>query len=136
MNFLRKLFDTSKKDVDLLQPIIKQINDLEASVSPLTDDQLRSKALDFKTRAQSGESVDAMMAEVFAVVREVSKRTLGMRQFDVQMTGGAVLHQGRISEMKTGRDAMRTVATSRTVRTTNLASTTFATTWLSRKRTS
>ena len=102
MNFLRKLFDTSKKDVDLLQPIIKKINDLEASVSPLTDDQLRSKALDFKVRAQSGESIDTMMAEVFAVVREVSKRTLGMRQFDVQMTGGAVLHQGRIAEMKTG----------------------------------
>ncbi|CAN5602169.1 preprotein translocase subunit SecA [soil metagenome] len=102
MNFLRKLFDTSKKDVDLLQPLIKQINDLEPSIEALSDDQLKEKAADFRRRAKEGEDLDRMMPEVYAVVREVSKRTLGMRQFDVQMVGGAVLHQGRIAEMKTG----------------------------------
>ncbi len=102
MNFLRKIFDTSKRDVDAVAPIIKQINDLEATVTPLTDEQLKERAAEFRTRAQAGESLDKMLPEVFATVREVSKRTLGMRQFDVQLTGGAVLHQGRISEMKTG----------------------------------
>ncbi len=102
MNFLRKLFDTSKKDVDSLQPIVLQINDLEAAFADLTDDQLKAKSLEFKARGLAGENVEGMMAEVFALAREISKRTLGMRQFDVQMVGGAVLHQGRIAEMKTG----------------------------------
>ena len=102
MNFLRKIFDTSKKDVELLAPIVQQINALEPQVSSWSDDQLRAKAEEFKTRARGGENVDKMLVEVFAVVREVGKRTLGMRFFDVQLTGGAVLHQGRIAEMKTG----------------------------------
>jgi preprotein translocase subunit SecA len=102
MQFLRKLFDTSKRDVENLNPIIEQINGLEAEVSALTDEQLRAQAAVFKDRARGGEALDKLMPEVYAVVREVSKRTLGMRQFDVQMTGGAVLHQGRIAEMKTG----------------------------------
>lgn len=102
MNFLRKLFDTSKRDVDLLQPIIDQINAIEPQIVALNDDQLKAKGAEFRSRAQGGESLDKMMVEVFAVVREVSKRVLGMRQFDVQLVGGAVLHQGRIAEMKTG----------------------------------
>jgi preprotein translocase subunit SecA len=102
VNFLRKLFDTSKKDVDALIPIVNQINALEPQISPLTDEQLKAKAADLKKRAQGGESLDKLLVEVFAITREASKRTLGMRQFDVQLTGGAVLHQGRISEMKTG----------------------------------
>lgn len=102
MNFLRKLFDTSKRDVDLLQPIIDQINAIEPDIVALNDEQLKAKAADFRARAQAGETLDKMMIEVFAVVREVSKRVLGMRQFDVQLVGGAVLHQGRIAEMKTG----------------------------------
>jgi preprotein translocase subunit SecA len=102
MNFLRKLFDTSRRDVDAVTPLVNQIGALEPQVSAMTDDQLRHKGLEFKERAAKGESLDAMMAEVYAVVREVSKRTLGMRQFDVQLVGGVVLHQGRIAEMKTG----------------------------------
>jgi preprotein translocase subunit SecA len=102
MNFLRKLFDTSKKDVDLIQPLVKQINGLEAEISELDDDALRARARTYKERAQNGESLDKLMPEVFATVREVSKRTLGMRHFDVQITGGVVLHQGRIAEMRTG----------------------------------
>ena len=102
MNFLRKLFDTSKKDVDLVLPVVQQMNDLEAQISSWSDEQLRAKADEFRTRAKAGENIDKMLVEVFAVVREVGKRTLGMRLFDVQLIGGAVLHQGRISEMKTG----------------------------------
>jgi preprotein translocase subunit SecA len=102
MQFLRKLFDTSKRDVESLQPIVEQINKLEPQVSSLNDEQLKAKGAEFRDRARGGEQLDKMLPEVFAVVREVSKRTLGMRQFDVQMVGGAVLHQGRIAEMKTG----------------------------------
>ncbi|MEZ0327004.1 MAG: preprotein translocase subunit SecA [Fimbriimonas sp.] len=102
MQFLRKLFDTSKRDVEGLQPIVEQINKLEPDIVALTDDQLKAKGKEFRDRARSGENLDKMLPEVFAVCREVSKRTLGMRQFDVQMIGGVVLHQGRIAEMKTG----------------------------------
>ncbi len=102
MNFLRKLFDTSKRDVDLVQPMIEKINALEAEISAMSDDALREYAATFRGRALGGESTDSLMAEVFATSREVSKRKLNMRQFDVQMVGGCVLHQGRIAEMKTG----------------------------------
>ncbi len=102
MNFLRKLFDTSKKDVDAIIPLVNAVNALEPQISALSDEDLRAKGAEFKRRAASGESLDSLMSEVFATVREVSKRTLGMRLFDVQLTGGAVLHQGRIAEMKTG----------------------------------
>lgn len=102
MQFLRKLFDTSKRDVDALLPLIERINAMESSVSAFSDDELRAKGPEFRERIANGEKLDDIMPEVFAVTREVSKRTLGMRQFDVQLIGGAVLHQGRISEMKTG----------------------------------
>lgn len=102
MQFLRKLFDTSKRDVENVQPILKQINDLEPKITELDDTALKAKAAELRERARNGESLDALLVETYAVVREVSKRTLGMRQFDVQLIGGAVLHQGRIAEMKTG----------------------------------
>jgi preprotein translocase subunit SecA len=102
LQLLRKLLDTSKKDIINLQPILDEINGLESSVSALSDDDLKARAKDFRKRARDGEDLDKMLPEVFAAVREVSKRTLGMRQFDVQLLGGMVLHQGRIAEMKTG----------------------------------
>ncbi|MBS1716672.1 MAG: SEC-C domain-containing protein [Armatimonadetes bacterium] len=102
MQFLRKLFDTSKRDVEALTPLVDAVNSLEAEFQGLSDEKLRERALTYKVRAQAGESIDDLMPEVFACVREVSKRTLGMRHFDVQIVGGAVLHQGRIAEMKTG----------------------------------
>lgn len=102
MNFLRKLFDTSRRDVDAVSPIITKINGLEANYTNLTDDELKAISHEFKSRVAGGESLDKMLPEVFAVVREVSRRALGMRQFDVQLIGGTVLHQGRIAEMKTG----------------------------------
>ncbi len=102
LQLLRKLLDTSKKDVDNLQPLLKQVNDLESSIQNLSDEDLKAKSLDFRERARGGEDLDKMMPEVFAVVREASRRVTGMRQFDVQILGGMVLHQGRIAEMKTG----------------------------------
>ncbi len=102
MQFLRKLFDTSKKDVEVLMPIVERINGYEAAFAELSDDELKAKTPEFKQRLANGESLDQICPEAFAVVREVSKRLLHMRHFDVQMTGGLVLHQGRIAEMKTG----------------------------------
>ncbi len=102
MEFLRKIFDTSKKDVESITPIVTQINAKEADYADLTDEKLKEAAAALKSRAMEGESLDSLLVETFAVVREVSKRTLGMRQFDVQMIGGVVLHQGRIAEMRTG----------------------------------
>jgi preprotein translocase subunit SecA len=102
MEFLRKLFDTSKKDVEALQPIVEQVNSLEPRFEAMSDDELKGMTSEFKSRLASGEALENILPEAFAVVREVSKRTLGMRHFDVQVIGGAVLHQGRIAEMKTG----------------------------------
>ncbi|MBS1724030.1 MAG: SEC-C domain-containing protein [Armatimonadetes bacterium] len=99
---LRKLFDTSEKDVQNIMPIIEQINALEPAVQELTDDQLRDKTTEFKSRLEGGQTLEQLLPEAFAIVREVSRRKLNMRQFDVQLVGGVVLHQGRISEMKTG----------------------------------
>lgn len=102
MEFLRKLFDTSKKDIESILPLVNQINEKEASYADLSDEQLKEAALALKSRAMEGESLDSLLVETFTVVREISKRTLGMRQFDVQLIGGIVLHQGRIAEMRTG----------------------------------
>ncbi len=81
---------------------VDKINALEDSVKGLSDDELRAKTDEFRQRVQEGESLDKMLPEVFAVVREASSRVLGMRHFDVQLIGGMVLHQGKIAEMRTG----------------------------------
>jgi len=81
---------------------IDQINELEAQTQQLSDDQLRAKTTEFRKRLDEGETLDSLLPEAFAVVREASVRTLGMRHFDAQMVGGMVLHQGKIAEMKTG----------------------------------
>jgi len=82
--------------------IVPQVNALEPSMAALTNEELRAKSEEFKGRILGGEALDTIMAEAFAVVREASKRVLGMRHFDVQLVGGLVLHSGRIAEMKTG----------------------------------
>ncbi len=82
--------------------IAKKIGDLEPSMQALSDDELRAKTEEFKQRYQDGESLEKLLPEAFAVVREGSVRTLGMRHFDVQLIGGMVLHQGKVAEMKTG----------------------------------
>lgn len=102
MKFLRKFFDTSKKDVETLMPLVEVINGFEPAIEVLSDDELKAKTPEFKQRLADGETLDDIAPEAFAVVREVSRRLLNMRHFDVQMIGGLVLHQGRIAEMKTG----------------------------------
>ena len=92
----------SQKEVKRLQPIVKKINDLEEGMQKLSDADLRAKTTEFKGRLGNGETLDDILPEAFAVVREASKRVLGMRHFDVQLIGGIILHQGRIAEMKTG----------------------------------
>jgi preprotein translocase subunit SecA len=102
-NFLTKLFG-SRNDRLLKQyrKTVDAINGLEKSLEGLSDDQLKAKTQEFKDRVAKGESLDALLPEAFAVVREGSKRIMKMRHFDVQMIGGIALHQGKIAEMRTG----------------------------------
>jgi len=84
------------------QRIVERVNALEPEIAALTDEQLRAKTDEFRARYAKGETLDALLPEAFAVVREAAKRTLGMRHFDVQLIGGMVLHDGKIAEMRTG----------------------------------
>ena len=97
------LFKTySEKEVKRVMPIVQKINSLESSMQELTDEELMAKTPYFKEQLKEGKTLDDILPEAFAVVREASKRVLGMRHFDVQLIGGIILHQGRIAEMKTG----------------------------------
>ena len=82
--------------------VVAQINALEPAFMKLSDEELRGKTTEFKARLQKGETLDKLLPEAFATVREAAKRTLGQRPFDVQLRGGIVLHEGKIAEMKTG----------------------------------
>jgi preprotein translocase subunit SecA len=92
----------NERELKRIQPFVHQVNQMEAKVSPLSNDQLQAKTSEFKERIKQGESLEKILPEAFAVVREASKRTLGERHFDVQLIGGIVLHEGKISEMATG----------------------------------
>lgn len=97
------LFKTySQKEVKRLMPIVKQINELEPEMEKLSDSELRNQTAKLKAKLEEGKTLDDILPEAFATVRETSKRVLGMRHFDVQLIGGIILHQGRIAEMKTG----------------------------------
>lgn len=101
--FFNKLVgDSNAKSLKEIQPLVDEINDLEPKFEKLTDDGLKDATADFKARYAAGESLEEMLPEAFAVVREASKRVLGMRPFDVQLIGGIVLHQGKVAEMQTG----------------------------------
>ncbi len=103
MWLLEKVFGSfNDKEVKRLMKSVDEIEALEPEIKKLSDDELRGKTEEFKERLQKGESLDDIMAEAFAVVREAAVRTLGMRHYRVQLLGGIVLHQGRIAEMKTG----------------------------------
>ena len=92
----------SQKEVKRIMPLVQKINGLEESIQKLSDSELKGKTAEFKGRLEKGETLDELLPEAFAVVREAAKRVLGMRHFDVQLIGGIILHQGRIAEMKTG----------------------------------
>lgn len=103
MGFLEKIFGSySDKEIKRILPIVDKVEALEAEISALKDEQLQAKTQEFKDRLEKGETLDDILPEAFAVVREASVRTTGMRPFRVQIIGGIVLHQGRIAEMRTG----------------------------------
>src|SRR5580693_6264859 len=102
MSFLKTLVDGNERDVVRLRRTARAVNEFDAAFSALPDADLQAKTAEFKNRLEQGESLDAMLPEIFAVVREAGKRTLGMRHFDVQIMGGQVLFEGRIAEMRTG----------------------------------
>ena len=103
MGLFEKIFGTySSREIKRIMPIVNKINSLEPSVAALSDSELRAKTDEFRSRLNKGETLDDILPEAFAVVREASKRVLEMRHFDVQLMGGIILHQGRIAEMKTG----------------------------------
>ena len=103
MGIFEKIFGTySSREIKSIMPIINKINSLEDEIKKLSNSDLKNKTSEFKSRLANGETLDDILPEAFAVVREASSRVLGMRHFDVQLIGGIVLHQGRIAEMKTG----------------------------------
>lgn len=103
MGVFKKIFKSySEKEVKRVMPIVEQINKLEPEMEKLTDKELTGKTEYLKKQLEEGKTLDDILPEAFAVVREASKRVLGLRHFDVQLIGGIILHQGRISEMKTG----------------------------------
>ncbi|MGE3599807.1 MAG: preprotein translocase subunit SecA, partial [Dehalococcoidia bacterium] len=110
MSFLSKILgDPNERELKRLRPIVDQINALEPEIEVLSDDDLRAKTAEFRARLdEAGEweaqkpILDEILPEAFAMVREAAKRTIGQRHYDVQLVGGINLHQGKISEMKTG----------------------------------
>ncbi|HJV17328.1 MAG TPA: preprotein translocase subunit SecA [Bacillales bacterium] len=102
IGILNKVFDLNKRELRRLEKLADQVNALAAETEKLTDDQLREKTDEFKARYQKGETLDDLLVEAFAVVREGARRVLGLYPYHVQLMGGASLHEGNISEMKTG----------------------------------
>ncbi|MCM3701090.1 preprotein translocase subunit SecA [Paenibacillus macerans] len=103
LGLVKKIFgDTNERDVKRLMKTVDYINSLEPQFEALTDEQLQGKTAEFRERIENGATLEEVLPEAYATVREASKRTLGMRHFDVQMLGGIALHEGKIAEMKTG----------------------------------
>ena len=102
MGFFNDIFNSSAKRVKKINPIVDKIMSYEEKYSKLTDDELRNNTEIFKTRLANGETLDDILPEAFATVREAAYRVLGMKHYRVQLIGGVVLHEGRIAEMKTG----------------------------------
>ena len=106
---LTKVFgDANQKAIDKLRPTLDEINQLEAEFSAYSDEEIRAFGDEARERLQNGEELDDLLPEVFAAVREVTKRILGQRHYDVQLMGGIVLHQGKIAEMRTGEGKTQT----------------------------
>ena len=103
MGLITKLFGTrSQREIKKIQPIVDKILSMEAEYKALSDEELKAKTPAFKDRLAKGETLDDILPEAFAAIREAADRVLGMRPYPVQLIGGIVLHQGRIAEMKTG----------------------------------
>ena len=103
MGLLSKMIGThSEREVKRVIPIVDKIEAMEPEMEKLSDDELKAKTSEFKQRLEEGQTLDDILPEAYAVVREASKRTIGLRHFRVQLIGGVILHQGRITEMRTG----------------------------------
>ena len=103
MGIIEKIFGThSENELKRIYPIVDRIEALEPEMKALSDEELRGKTREFKDRLKEGETLDDLLPEAYAVVREAAYRSLGMRHYRVQLIGGIILHQGRIAEMKTG----------------------------------
>src|SRR3989344_3611703 len=103
MSILSSIFgDASQKYIKNLEPIVKEINSLELEVQKLSDSDLKEKTKELKEKLENGKTLDDILPEAFALVREASRRALNQRHFDVQLMGGIVLHQGKVAEMRTG----------------------------------
>ncbi|PJA89294.1 MAG: preprotein translocase subunit SecA [Candidatus Moranbacteria bacterium CG_4_9_14_3_um_filter_33_15] len=102
MSIISKLFGSNERELAKLRPLVEKINSWEKEISALSDEKLKNKTNEFKARLKNKESLDDILSEAYAVVREVASRVIGERHYDVQLLGGIVLHSGRIAEMKTG----------------------------------
>ena len=103
MNMFSKVFGSrSQREVKRIMPLVDKIESLRPEMQKLSDEELKGKTREFKKRLEEGETLDDLLPEAFAVVREAGKRVLGMEHFRVQLIGGIILHQGRIAEMRTG----------------------------------
>ena len=102
MGLLKKLFKTrSQKELKKIQPLVDKILSMEEEYAALSEDALKGKTAEFKQRLSKGETLDDLLPEAFAAIREAAWRVLGMKPYPVQLIGGIILHQGRIAEMKT-----------------------------------
>ncbi|NQX70099.1 preprotein translocase subunit SecA [Paenibacillus alba] len=103
LGLVKKIFgDSNEREIKRMLKAVDYINELEATIKPLSDEELRGKTVEFRNRLEKGEELDDLLPEAFAVVREAGLRVLGKRHYDVQLIGGMVLHEGRIAEMRTG----------------------------------
>lgn len=102
MSFLQKLFGSNEREIDKLRPTLPEIGRFESALTNLSNEALAAKTVEFRERLKQGATVDELLPEAFAVVREAARRVIGERHYDVQLIGGMVLHQGKIAEMKTG----------------------------------
>ena len=109
MSIIEKVFGThSDRELKRIEPIVKKIESYRDEMGKLTDEELRGRTAEFKRRVAEGESLDNILPEAYAVVREGAKRVLNQEHYRVQLIGGIVLHQGRIAEMRTGEGKTQT----------------------------
>ena len=113
MNIIDKVFGThSERELKRIEPIVKKIESYREAMGQLTDEELRGKTTEFKKRLTEGETLDDLLPEAYATVREAAKRVLNQEHYRVQLIGGIVLHQGRIAEMRTGEGKTQTATSS------------------------
>ena len=103
MGLMQKIFGThSERELKLIRPLVEKIESLRPKMQALSDEELRAKTDEYKKRLEAGETLDDLLPEAYATVREAARRVLHQEHYEVQLMGGIILHQGRIAEMKTG----------------------------------